>query len=158
MLVCMYACTYIYMYVCIHAYIHVHTDGRGFFLKNPVLSTLPSSQMWDKMWDLPRDCQQHMTGGLVYARFDKLWWARTCIFPALECMQKVGQNSHVFSDCSIESESYRHLNNPKVEIMCRTPNTSSWHLLLVDAVNVFLWEFPHWYLQIDIKSICIWYK
>ena len=25
-----------------HAYIH--TDGRGFFLKNPVLSTLPSSQ------------------------------------------------------------------------------------------------------------------
>ena len=32
----------IHVYVCMHAY--MHTNDRGFPLKNPVLSTLPSSQ------------------------------------------------------------------------------------------------------------------
>ena len=39
-LACMYAC--MYMYVCMHAYIHI--NDWGFFLNNPVISTLPSSQ------------------------------------------------------------------------------------------------------------------
>ena len=42
----MYACMYVHVcrhvYVCMHAY--THTGDRGFFLKNPVLSTLPFSR------------------------------------------------------------------------------------------------------------------
>ena len=39
----MCACMYMYKYACMHTY-YIHTDGGGFFLKNPVLSTLDSSQ------------------------------------------------------------------------------------------------------------------
>ena len=39
-------CICAYMYVCIHVHVCMHddTDGKGYFLKNPVLSTLLSSR------------------------------------------------------------------------------------------------------------------
>ena len=48
MLTCMRACMHLcmnacmYMYACLHTYIHIY--DKGFFLTNPVLSHLPSSQ------------------------------------------------------------------------------------------------------------------
>ena len=53
----------VYMHACMHAYIH--TEDRGLFLKNPVLSTLPFFTDKDKMCDLPCNCQRQITGGLV---------------------------------------------------------------------------------------------
>ena len=73
------------MYVYVYMYAYMHTHDR----KNPFLINFAFFMGIDKMWDLPRDCQWHITGGLV----DVCVSFHNVLFVGLSTLW-VGHNAH----------------------------------------------------------------